>query len=328
MRCLITGATGFVGSHVAEHAIRRGWDTICPARSTVSLKYLKGMPVRTCSYEDLPGELRRSPDIDFVIHVAGATRALTYTEYHIANVEFTRWFIDLLISSKAANNIRRFALVSSQAAAGPCLNGFDPISEDDAPRPISSYGRSKLAGEKLAQEYSDRIPLTIVRPPTVFGPRDTDVFGVFKSARYRIIPVVAGPDRLVSIIHVRDLADGIVTAVGATDIPTGEIFFLANERPVIWREFARQIALSMGYRAVVAPVPLAMMRLLGKAGDAVSILTKKPALLRSEKIMEMEQLAWVCSASKARGKLRWVSATPLKTAIDITRDWYISEGWL
>lgn len=328
MRCLITGGTGFVGSHVVEHAIRKGWEVLCLVRDINSVRFLKDMPVKCCSMDRLESELIESPNIDFVIHVAGATRALTYADYYKANVEYTKWLIGLLISSGATRNLARFVLVSSQAAAGPSGYNGEPVTEQDTPAPVSNYGRSKLEGETTTLSFMQRIPVTIVRPPTVFGPRDTDVFGVFRSARFRITPVVAGPDRLVSVIYVEDLAHGIVEAAICDHVPSGEIFFLANEQPVIWREFARQIGKSLGYDPAVVPVPLSAMRLIGKAGDLIGYFTRKPALIRSEKIMEMEKLAWVCSASKARELLSWTTSTPLNIAIDKTRDWYVREGWI
>lgn len=328
MRCLITGGTGFVGSHVVEVAQKRGWDVICPVRDTASTRRLKDIKAKTCRLSELESELRRSPDIEYMIHVAGATRALSMEEYDHANAEFTRWLIQLVIDTGASRSLKRFVLVSSQAAAGPSGKDCSPVSEQDDPRPISNYGRSKLKGEKVASIFKNKIPITIVRPPTVFGPRDTDVFGVFKSARLRITPVLAGPDRLVSIIYVEDLADGIVTSAESCAISSGEIFFLANEKPVIWREFAQMVGRSMGCRPIVTPIPIAVMKLIGKIGDITGKITKKPALIRSEKIVEMEQIAWVCSTEKARDIMGWTSTTPLHEAVDRTRDWYFRHGWL
>lgn len=328
MRCLITGGTGFVGSHVVEIAQKRGLDVICPVRDTASTRYLKDKRVETCRLGELESELRKSPDIDYMIHVAGATRASSQKEYDDANVVFTSRLLQLLLDTGVSTNLKRFVLVSSQAAAGPSTKDYDPVFEKDEPHPLSNYGRSKLQGEKVAATFFKELPITIVRPPTVFGPRDTDVFGVFKSARFRITPVLAGPDRMVSIIYVEDLADGIVTSAQSTNVSSGEIFFLANEQPVIWREFAQLVGRKMGYKPVVTPVPIALMKMIGKIGDMMGKVTGKPALIRSEKIMEMEQLSWVCSTSKARDVLGWTASTPLDEAVERTRDWYFRHGWL
>ena len=328
MRCLVTGGTGFVGSHIVEKGLQKGWDLICLVRDVAAIKHLSEMRVTLWDVENLETRLINSPQVDVVIHVAGATRALNYGEYFDANVGFTRWLIESLIKSGACNNLSRFVLVSSQAAAGPSISDFEPVSEEETPHPLSDYGRSKMEGEKVALFFRDQLPLTIIRPPTVFGPRDMDVLGVFQSARFRITPVVAGPDRLVSIIYVEDLADGILTAAASSEIPSGEIFFLANEKPVVWREFAELIGRSMGYNPFVIPLPVSIMRLIGKGGDMIGKLTGKPALIRSEKIMEMEQLAWVCSSEKAKRQLSWVSKTPLEDAINKTRDWYKRMGWI
>ncbi len=328
MKCLITGGTGFVGSHVVERAIAEGWEVICPVRNPNSLRNLKTTSISLCSFDNLEIMLRGLDSLDFVIHLAGATRALKYLDYYKANVEFTEWLVKLLITTGVAKNLRRFVHVSSQAVAGPSRRNSEPVFEYEEPRPISDYGRSKLEGERAILNFKDLFPVTIVRPSTVFGPRDVDVLGVFRSAKFRIAPVVSGPDRAVSIIYVEDLADGILRSAAAIEIPSGEIFFLANSEPVVWKEFAKLVGRSMGYSTFVIPVPVILMHMIGKAGDWIGKVSKKPALIRSEKVVEMKQLAWVCSTSKANQNLRWQGQTPLKLAIEKTRDWYISQGWI
>ena len=123
-----------------------------------------------------------------------------------------------------------------------------PVTETDPLCPVSLYGRSKLEAEEVALSFTDRVPVTIIRPPTVFGPRDTNVLGVFKCTD-RLAPCLAGPDRMISVIYVEDLVDGSFTAALASnraDRPD----FLANPKPVVWREFVQEVARIAGCRSI------------------------------------------------------------------------------
>lgn len=327
LKALVTGATGFIGSHTAELLVEKGWDVVCPVRNMSHLRHLQGIKVRAIPFSEMVSEIKKDPGFDYVIHLAGATRARDYEGYREANVESTRYLLELFSKPVANSRLKKFVLVGSQAACGPSSDNGAPVKESDPLCPVSLYGRSKREAEEVALSFSDRIPVTIIRPPTVFGPRDTDVLGVFKCTRYRVAPCLAGPDRMVSIIYVEDLVDGILTAAVAAK-SAGQVYFLANSQPVIWREFVLQVASIAGCRAVTLRVPLIAMRFAALAGDLLGKMRKTPPLFRSEKLEEMKQIAWVCSAEKAYRELRWRSGTPLPVAIEKTLRWYREHGWI
>jgi dihydroflavonol-4-reductase len=327
MRVLVTGATGFVGSHMAELVMARGWEVVCPVRDPLSLRNLKGIPARVVSIQDLDEEIANNGTFDYVIHLAGATRATDYQSYWEANVKWTGDLLERFADSSNNSILKRFVLVSSQAATGPSPDDGACRTESDPLCPISLYGRSKAEAEKVALGYKDRVPITIVRPSTVFGPRDTDVLGVFKCARYRLAPCIGGPDRLVSVIYVEDLVEGILAAA-LSQASEGEVYFMANPEPVVWREFALEVARIMGTRAAAVPVPLFAMKVLALAGDILGKFRGVTPLFRSEKLEEMKQIAWVCSPEKAFTELSWKPRFPLDEAIRRTAAWYQENGWL
>jgi nucleoside-diphosphate-sugar epimerase len=327
MRFLLTGATGFIGSHMAELLLSRGWEVVCPARNTSRLRNLAGIAVRVIPLEDLQAEVASNPNFDYVIHLGGATRAGDYNGYRESNVEFTRELLQTFSQPSVCKTLRRFVLVSSQAASGPCPDDGTHVTETDARRPVSLYGRSKAEAEQVAERFQETLPITVVRPPTVFGPRDKDVLGVFKSARFRLAPYIAGPDRLVSIIYVQDLVEGILAAAISPQA-VGQTYFLANPKPVIWRQFALDVARLMGYRAFPLPVPAFAMKLVARGGDVIGRLRGAMPLFRSEKFEEMKQLAWVCSPEKAYRELQWRPRFSLDEAIRLTARWYGQHGWL
>jgi nucleoside-diphosphate-sugar epimerase len=312
---------------MVELLLSRGDDVVCPVRKVSSLKHLEGIPARVIQIDQLESEIANEPPFDYVIHVAGATRGLNYDEYFRANVEFTKHLLEMITHLQDRQALKRFVLVSSQAVAGPSLDNGDSCVESDPARPLSHYGRSKLEAEQTAMKFNDRLPITIVRPPTVFGPRDNDVLSLFKCVRYRLAPCIAGPDRLVSIIYVEDLVEGILSAA-LSPAAKGECYYLANPEPVIWREFALLVARVLGYEAVPLRLPLSALKLVALAGDLGGRIRGEASLFRSEKLEEMKQRAWVCSSQKASKEIGWVPRTPLVRAIEKTADWYKEHGWL
>jgi len=327
MKALVTGATGFIGSHMVERLLAEGWDVICPVRNMGTPGHVEGLPVCCVPVSELEAQLRKHGPVDYVFHIAGATRATNYQGYREANVEMTRLLLELCAAHPWNDALKRFVLVSSQAAAGPSDEQGTPVTEADPPSPLSLYGRSKLEAEEVTLSFRDRLPVTIVRPPTVFGPRDRDVLGVFKAARMRVAPYLAGPPRRVSIIYVEDLAHGILAA-GLSARSEGRTYFLANADPVIWREFVLDVARVMGCKAVAVPVPLSVMKFATIVGDVAGRLTGSARLLRPEKLAEMRQLAWICSADRAFRELNWKACTPLDQAIAKTSNWYKRRGWV
>ncbi len=327
MRALITGATGFIGSHMAEFLVSEGWEIVCAVRNISHLRHLKGIKVEILPLASMEDQIGRIAPLEYVIHLAGLTRASNYEAFSEANVLLTRRLLDLFTKPDLKASLKRFVLVSSQSAAGPSPDGAAPVKETDPPRPVSLYGRSKLEAEEAALTYRNRLPLTIVRPPTVFGPRDTDVLGVFRAARFRLAAYIAGPERLVNIIFVEDLIQGILAAATSPN-SIGETYFLANPEPVAWREFALTVARIMGYRAVALPVPLSLLKVAALAGDLMAKITGSPPLLYSDKLRDAEQIAWVCSTEKASKELHWQPRTSIEEAVKTTAGWYYDHGWI
>jgi nucleoside-diphosphate-sugar epimerase len=327
MKALVTGATGFIGSHMAEFLIACGMDVVCPVRDPSRLRHLEGISARIIAYGALESVIEEDAGFDYVIHLAGATRARDYETYRVANVGRTRDLLELCVRESCRGRLKRFVLVGSQAAAGPSPDNASPVKESDAPRPVSLYGRSKLEAEQTVLSYCDRLPVTVIRPPTVFGPRDSDVLDVFRLARYRLAPCLAGPDRLVSIIYVEDLVEGIHAACTSSNT-CSNIYFLANPQPVVWKHFVLEVARVCGYSAVAVPIPLLAMRIVAAAGDLAGKLTGSAPLFRSEKLEEMRQIAWVCSSEKACQDLKWAPRTPIEKAVEKTARWYRKHGWI
>lgn len=326
MRFLVTGGTGFVGSHMVELLLKEGHDVVCPVRSLTSLRNLAEVPATLLAMDGMEETLARGPAVDYVIHLAASTRSLDYEGYRKANVDYTGRLLQYFGAEERAQALKRFVLVSSQAAGGPSNDGA-PVKESDPLRPVSLYGRSKVEAEELVMSYADRLPITVIRPPTVFGPRDVDVLGVFRTSKLGFVTYIAGQDRLVSIVYVEDLVEGILKAA-LSAVSRNRAYYMANPEPVVWKEFSLLIARIVGRRVMAIPVPLALMRMISMGGDIIGRVSGNAVLFRSEKIVEMEQVAWVCSSERAYRELDWKPRVPLEEAIRKTAQWYKDNKWI
>jgi len=314
MLALVTGGTGFVGSHLVEELLARQWRVRCTVRSTSKLRWLEGKPVETVKADLLePGSLAAAGQgVDVVIHVAGVLRGENYAEYRRGNVEAT---LNLLGATEKA---KRFVYVSSITACGPSPDG-EPLTEDRPVAPISLYGRSKAEAEGAVKS---RPGFTIVRPPVVYGPRDEGMLDLYKTLARGMRPEIGGP-KFTSLVHVRDLARGIVLAAG--DAGSGKTFFLSNREAVSFKELAGLIQRGLGKRAISVPIPDRVVRFLGGLAEDVTRVTGGGGLFSRDKALEMTQKYWTCSPALAKKVLGWEATITPAEGFKETLAWYKAE---
>jgi len=325
MRALVTGGTGFIGSHLVEALIARGFEVSVLARDPARLGWIAGRDVRVLTGDcTVPESLRGvTAGMDYVFHNAGLTRASIAEEYYRVNAEGTRNM--LLATAADAPGLRKFVYVSSQAAAGPSVKGR-PRREEDPARPVTDYGRSKLAGEAYAQEFADRLPVVIVRPAAVYGPRDRDVYTFFKLVS-RGIRTTFADERMVSLCYVTDLVEGMILAAKG-DTGPGEAFFMAHPDPCDWDYIGETIAGFIGVRPVRLVVPVPVLSVVAALSEAFGAVTGKPALLNRQKMAEIKQRYWVADTGKARDRLGFDAAHDFRSGAGLTVRWYKENGWL
>jgi nucleoside-diphosphate-sugar epimerase len=323
VKALITGGTGFIGSHLVEFLLARpGTRVVALVRDPSRLKWLKGLEVE-CLRGDLLTIPTLPPDVDTVFHLAGATKASKSGDYYTVNRVGTA---SLFKTLAAAGVGARVVLLSSLAAAGPSAPGR-PLREADPPRPVSEYGKSKLEGEREALRFKDRFRVVILRVGAVYGPRDEDFLQYFKIVKRGILPRLGATAPPVSLCYVADLVRALRLAAEA-DVATGDVFNIAAPRPATWDEIGRTAARALGrsVRSVRVPKPLAW----GAAWTAhlAGRLTGKPGILSLDKYREMTQAGWVQDVDKAGAKLGFRAAIGLEDGIRDTIDWYREQGRL
>jgi len=269
------------------------------------------------SREVVAGCVSRS---DVVYHLAGLTRSRRKAELMAVNGDATG-----RLAGEARAGGCRLVYLSSLAAAGPCTSA-NAVAENCTASPVSTYGESKLQGERLLREKLGEKGWTIIRAPAVYGPRDKDVLFLFRLARRGIILQVRNAMGEVSVIHVSDLVRALILA-GTSPAADGRIYHVSDGRVHHRDDIADAIRSAVG-RGVPVPLPAILLRAVGLAGDLSGLLTGRTALLNSDKAEESVQCGWVCDDARIREELGFKAAISLEEGFRRTCDWYRETGWL
>jgi dihydroflavonol-4-reductase len=328
VKVLVTGATGFVGSHVVDVLLEKGYDVDYIARATSNLRWLDGKKARRVdgSLSDLPSLRRALEDCDAVIHVAGLTAARSEAEFFRGNRDATQTLIDAVRTYRPG--LSRFVHISSGAACGPAPDADHPVTEATLCKPITTYGRSKLAAEDVVTRAAADVPTTIIRPPAVYGPRDSAILTFFQAVQRGLAPVIGFDEKLVSLIHGLDLARGIVDAMGHP-VAVGKTYFITSEKFYTWPQIINLTAAIMGKRRVLQlRLPHFVVRSLAGIVGGIGKLSKKPPVLDYEKGIDITQPYWIFSSEKARRELGYRESFDLDDGIRNTVEWYRANGWL
>jgi nucleoside-diphosphate-sugar epimerase len=324
---LVTGASGFVGSHIAEQLVAEGHVVRCLVRNSSNKRFLqslKGVDLvygAVEEYEKVEGAVK---GVDAIIHAAGIVKARTAEEFRKVNVEGTKNLLEA--AKKHAPKLKRFVYVSSLEAVGPSANG-DPVPHDQE-NPITAYGRSKLEAEKLVRAAKDILPVVILRPTGVYGPRDVEIFEVFKSVSRRVLPITGDGTAKLTFTYVVDCAKACIRAIEA-DIPSGNAYFITDGEVYVWKEALVHIENAIGKRAILrSGLPFGVFHVVAMGVEAYGRVTKKAVMLTREKVNMLRQPYWVCSSEAAQTDLGWKPEVTWKDGTERSVKWYRENGWL
>ncbi len=329
---LVTGATGFIGSHLVRHLLalkeKEGWqeEILCLVRSTSDLSALKGLQVKL-----VIGDLRNPDSLIpavygamYIYHLAAELYTVSREQFLAANVIGTE---NLLKAAEiyAKSSLKRFLLVSSLAAAGPAP-GLEPITEEqEFGPPVSWYAESKQKVEKIARQYSSGLPITIVRPSGVYGPRDPGFSAAFKAARLRIQATIGFKTGYTGMVYAPDLVEGMVVAA-RDNYTAGKTYFLSNPVNYTIKEVGKTIGKAVGKPfGISIPIPIFIMQLAAIFAELMYLFTRQKPQPTRDKVRDLAQRFWLCSAKKAEKDFGWVAKTSFLEGAKLTNQYMLEE---
>jgi dihydroflavonol-4-reductase len=326
MNVSITGANGFIGSHLADQLLARGSKVRALVRPTSNLRWLKGKDIQLIDDQGGSDDAYKAfvEGADYVYHIAGVVKARTEEEYHRGNVVLTQRVLEA--ARRHAPSLKRFLFVSSQTVAGPSESLERPVTEDMECHPITRYGKSKREAEAFVAAAAD-MPWTIVRPCAVYGPRDTEIFIYFQAAQRGLNSMMGFDDKRVSLIHGEDLARGIALAA---EHPAAlhQTYFLANPEFYSWPEVGKMTAGILGRRTLAVRIPHWFLYGVAAVAQTVASIQRKAATLNIEKARDITQRYWICDTTKARTEIGFRNEFSLESGFRQTVKWYREQGWI
>ncbi len=345
---LVTGANGFVGSHLVELLQDRGDLPYAMVRKTSNVDNLKGRSVeyRYADVTDLDSLRAAMEGVEIVYHVAGATAGWTEEDFDRVNKTGTENILDA--ARTTTNGPRRVVLMSSLAAAGPC-SADEGRREFHAADQITPYGRSKFRGETAAKKAaaSGDIEVVIVRPPTVYGPRDTEVLQLIQAANWGIVATQGTKPLWMSVVHPHDLCRGTVLAAErGAPLPAGDdghvldggglafpesadpshdagrgIYYLTDGGRYTLEEFGRAAATALGKKAMKLAIPKPIVWVGAWFNELGGRMKGRAPVFSRNKVVEADVPGWMCEIDKARTELEFRPEMELADGMEQTVRW-------
>ncbi|OGU69257.1 MAG: nucleoside-diphosphate sugar epimerase [Ignavibacteria bacterium RBG_16_36_9] len=322
----VTGANGFVGSHLVDYLLGKNFEVRCIVRKSSNLQWLQGKDVKIfdCGLFDKKALREAFIGVNYIFHVAGVVKAKDEEGYFKGNVEATRVLLEA--ASEVKDNIKKFIIASSQTVSGPAIDR-KPVTEEMKPNPLTTYARSKLKQEQLALSYKDVFPVTICRAPAIYGERDTEIFIYFQVFNKGLTTMIGFDKKELSLLHVADLAEGLYLAA-ISEKANGEIYFISSEKFYTWDEIGEITSRVLNKKAFRIRIPHFIVFTIAAVAQFFAMFSSKPATLNIEKAKDLTQRYWICDTSKAMKELGYRQKVSVEEGIKRTCDWYKLMKWI
>lgn len=331
MIAVVTGSSGFIGSHLVAELLARGATVRALVRPQSNPANRVTSSSGRLSFHEVDlldvNAIEKSEiwnGVSHVFHLAGRTTATSLTQFRLGNV---RPLANMFVALGKRTSRPRVILVSSQAAAGPAKSRNTPVRESDIAAPIEGYGISKREAEQLAETFAGKIPVVIVRPPAVYGPGDRDFLNAFKQATSAYALHAINPNFWFDLLHVRDVVNALLLSA-EHPAAVGKTYLLSPDSPLQWGQLYSLIAKSAGTTPRQITVPHPFLQIGAVAGDLFGLVTKRTPLLNSQKLELSQAEFWLCDGARIREELGWKSQVTAQIGVQETYLWYVDAGWL
>jgi len=323
---VVTGATGFIGSHLVDYLVGHGCIVHALVRETSDRRWLNKSNKVKVHTVDL---LQSSPinflqEADYLFHCAGLTKAKTRDDYFSGNVHSCEILYERCVAIGA--NLKTIIHLSSLAAAGPSVQG-EPSEEKDTSKPVTYYGESKLAGEKIALKYASLLPIVIIRPPVVYGPREENFFVYLKTLSRGWNIKIGTTRRELSLVYVTDIVRAMVRA--AVCYPKNEkIYYVTDGEHHIWNDISGSAMKILNVRAKTLFIPEVLLRFLSSISEVLAWFGPKPALFDRQRVIDICQTSWIASPKSFFESHKFQPKYNLVKGLKETIDWGKKNNWL
>jgi dihydroflavonol-4-reductase len=324
MKALVTGSNGFIGSHLVEFLLEKGYEVSCFVRPTSNLRWVKDLPVRFIygdlnSRESVAGAVKGQ---QYVFHLAGVIKARSWDSYYRTNVIGTRIIAETCAGE--TRSLRRLVYVSSIAAAGPSAKGR-PRDENDRCSPSNQYGESKLMGEEAVTGLGDRVPFVIIRPPNVLGPRQEELSSIIGIMKARFKPLLGNGDKQLSICFISDLVRAIESAA-RSERAIGETYFITDGKLYSYEDLSEAIARALHVENFLVPIPYILLLAIGSVSGFLMRLQGKGSFFNAGIVRHLRNSYLTYDSSKSERDLGFKAGVDLEGGMRSTVEWYMRNN--
>ncbi len=317
---LVTGSNGFVGSHICETLLESGCRVRALVRHTSNLVNLKGLDLELVygDLSDFDSLLKAVEGVAAVVNNGGLTKTIDPDMFYKVNSEGTDNILKAILQSNPG--LERFIQVSSSAACGPS-DTKAPIGEDHPPKPLTIYGKSKLEGEKIAISHSEKIPVIILRPSAIYGPRDGEMLSFFKIVKWGLKPTFGPGECYINFTYVKDFARAVVKSI-ESDVPSGGIYFVTEKRIYSYSEAGDIISGVLNKKGLDIHIPVKVLEFAGWLSEKIARKRGKAAIFTKDKAIEISQKYWLVKSDRIERDMGFVASTSFREGVERTVRWY------